>query len=418
MTSAVSPGSRDGGDARDRVVLVKGRLASVDLLRGIVMVLMVLDHTRDFLGDPRLDPTNLARSTTALFFTRWVTHFCAPIFVFLAGAAAYLARALGKVPTARGLAGYLATRGLFLVVMELTVVHWGWNFNLKYQVVVLQVIWAIGLSMLLLAALVAAGLPSPAVGAIGAVVILAHNLVDLAGPGGTPGGPDGGNWLWNVLLRPGAIPLGGAHMLVLAYPVLPWFGVMAAGFAFGEVLLGGRRGRIRLTAAVGLTLLVAFVSLRAVNVYGDPNPWKVQDTVIKTILSFLNCQKYPPSLLYLLMTMGPGLLALAAFEASEDYLVGPTGPARRAFETLGRVPLFFYLLQWPVIHILTNLAATASGQTIDWFAWSFDYPAGYGFRLPVVYAMWAAVAVILYFPSRWYAGLKSRHRDVAWLSYL
>jgi hypothetical protein len=165
-----------------------------------------------------------------------------------------------------------------------------------------------------------------------------------------------------------------------------------------------------------MTLL--FVVLRAVNIYGDPSPGKAQDTGVMTVLSFLNCQRYPPSLLYILMTLGPSLLALCTFEATEDYLARPTGPIRRAWETLGRGPLFFYLLQWPVIDLLANLASTVSRQPIDWFAWSLDFPAGHGYSLPVVYSVWALVVAILYFPSRWYAGLKRRHREVVWLSYL
>jgi uncharacterized membrane protein len=417
MASAVSPVVTPGV-ANERVVLVGGRLASVDLLRGTVMVLMILDHTRDFFGDPRLDPTAMATTTVAMFFTRWITHFCAPTFVFLAGSAAFLTRALGKVPSERALAAYLASRGLFLVVMEVTLVHWGWNFNLHYQILLLQVIWAIGLSMLLLAALVAAGISSRWIGALGMTIILGHNVLDLAGivsPGGAMGV---GGGLWSVLVRPGAINVGQGHTVVVAYPLLPWFGIMAAGFAFGEVLLRDRTARIRATAVVGIAMMVSFVVLRAINVYGDPAPWSVQETSAKTVLSFLNCQKYPPSLLFVLMTLGPGLLALSVFETTEDYLPRPTGPVRRAMETLGRVPLFFYLLQWPVIHLLANLVSMVSGESVPWFTWSFDYPSTYGYSLPFVYAMWALAVAILYLPCRWYAGLKRRHRDIVWLTYL
>jgi uncharacterized membrane protein len=417
VTAAVASVSQ-GGKLEDRVALVAGRLASVDLLRGIVMVLMVLDHTRDFFGQPQLDPTDLARVTAPLFLTRWVTHFCAPIFVFLAGAGAYLARALGKVPTSRALAAYLATRGAFLIAMEWTLVRWGWHFNFRYQAVVLQVMWVIGLSMLLLASLLWLGFSTRRIGMIGVILILCHNLFDLeilSRIGGDPRSPNG---LWVLLLRPGAIPLTSDHVLIVGYPLLPWFGVMAAGFGFGPVLLFDRGRRIRLTAITAIGMVLLFLALRAGNVYGDPRPWTAGDAVLKTVLSFINCQKYPPSLLFVLMTLGPGLLALAAFEATEDYLTRSTGPMRRVLETLGRVPLFFYVLQWPVIHILTNLASWVSGQPIDWYSWSFDYPSGYGYSLPVVYAMWVVVVAILYVPSRWYAGLKKRHRDWAWLGYL
>jgi uncharacterized membrane protein len=417
VTVSASP-AIPGGPTDERVVLVGGRLASVDLLRGIVMVLMVLDHTRDFFHDPRLDPTNLATTTVPLFLTRWVTHFCAPLFVFLAGSGAYLARALGKVPTSRGLAEYLATRGLFLVVVELTLVRWGWNFNFRYETVILTVIWVIGWSMVLLAGLVWLGLSSRWIGAIGVILILGHNLLDLEAFRGLADNPGNSSRIVAMLLRPGTLYQEGSRVVRVAYPLLPWFAVMAAGFGFGEVLVSERTRRIRLTAALGLGMILLFAALRATNLYGDPTPWTHQDTAIKTVLSFINCLKYPPSLLFLLMTLGPGLVALAAFEVSEDYLARPTGPIRRALETLGRVPLFYFVLQWPVIHMLANLASTLSNQPINWFAWSFDYPPGYGYSLPVVYAMWAVVVAILYVASRWYAGLKRRHRDVAWLSFL
>jgi uncharacterized membrane protein len=272
--------------------------------------------------------------------------------------------------------------------------------------------------MLLLAALLRLGLSTRWIGMIGVVLILCHNLFDLEVLSRIGGDPRSPNAVWVLLLRPGAIPLTSDRVLLVGYPLLPWFGVMAAGFGFGPVLLFDRRSRIRLTAITGIVMVLLFIALRAGNVYGDPRPWRAEDTVPKTVLSFVNCQKYPPSLLFLLMTLGPGLLALAAFEATEDSLIHSTGPIRRALETLGRVPLFFYVLQWPVIHILTDLAAWVSGQPIDWFSWSFDYPSGYGYSLPVVYAMWVVVVAILYVPSRWYAGLKKGHRDWAWLSYL
>jgi uncharacterized membrane protein len=382
------------------------------------MVLMVLDHTRDFFSDPALDPTELASTTMPLFLTRWVTHFCAPVFLFLAGAGAYLARALGKISTSRELAVYLATRGLFLVVMELTLVRWGWNFNFDYHFVMVQVIWVIGGSMLLLAALVSVGLSARSIGAIGLTVFLGHTLLDLKRFTVAPGSLGGWSWLWNVLLRPGAIPLGTHNEVMVAYPLLPWFGVMAAGFGFGAVLLFNRGERIRFTLTLGMALTLLFVVLRAVNVYGDPAPWKVQDSVGKTVMAFLNCEKYPPSLLYVLMTLGPGLVALSVFEATEDALARSTGPIRRALETLGRVPLFFYVLQWPVIHVLANLVSALSNRPLDWFVWPFDYPPGYGYGLPMIYAMWALVVALLYVPSRWYARYKQRHRDKVWLSYV
>ena len=235
----------------------------------------------------------------------------------------------------------------------------------------LQVIWAIGLSMVLLAILAACGVPSRWVGALGAVIVLGHNVLDLAAGAGPPGmgSPPAGIPWWLVLLRPGPVPLAEGITWFSAYPVLPWFGIMAIGYAFGEVLVRDRIARVRLTAALGLAVTLAFVGLRALAVYGDPVPFQIQETAAKNVMAFLNCQKYPPSLLYALMTLGPGLLVLAGLDASEGAIATHgrrAGVVRRALVTLGRVPLFYYLLQWPVIHILVVIVNTLAGQSVPW----------------------------------------------------
>jgi uncharacterized membrane protein len=395
------------------VATVGGRLAAVDAVRGIVMVLMVLDHTRDFYMGMRVDPTDPATSTLPLFFTRWVTHFCAPLFVFLAGASVYLMRALGKQPDRREQARFLAARGLFLVVLELTLVRLGIFFNWSFGGMLLQVIWVIGLAMVLLSILVGLGVPSRLVGVLGAGIVLGHNVLDLAAGSAAP------PW-WLILLRPGQITLAPGIAWISAYPLLPWFGIMALGYAFGEVLVRDRASRVRLTAALGLAATLAFVGLRALAVYGDPVPFKLQDTTAGNVMAFLNCLKYPPSLLYTLMTLGPGLLVLAGLDASEGAIARHgrrAGTVRRALVTLGRVPLFYYLLQWPVIRILVIAVNTLAGETIPWTGPPFDLrlPA---YDLPFVYLMWAAAVAILYVPSRWFAGLRLRRKDLAWLSYL
>jgi uncharacterized membrane protein len=426
MTCGETFGPTGGGDASGAprpaadaapLVLVGGRLAAIDFLRGIVMVLMVLDHTREFIGDPNVDPTDLAKTTVPLFLTRWVTHFCAPIFVLLAGTGAYLARAVGKEPTPRALAGFLASRGLFLVALEFTLVRWGWNLNFNYHFILVQVIWAIGLSMLILAALVAIDVPSRWIGVLGVILIIGHNLLDLSRFSVNPGDLGRWSWLWSAFVRPGAIQPAANVTLLVAYPVLPWFGIMAVGFALGEVMIQHQQPRIRITAALGLALSLLLVVLRLANTYGDPTPWKAQETAVKTVLSFINCQKYPPSLLYVLMTIGPGLLALAAFDSFEGRRARPVGRVGRVLVTLGRVPLFYYLLQWPVTHMAANLAFAFTGQSVNWFVWPIDFPAGSSFSLPVVYAIWILVVAILYFPSSWFANLKRKHRDNVWLSY-
>jgi uncharacterized membrane protein len=382
---------------------------AVDLLRGLVMVLMVLDHTRDFFGDANLVPTDLSTATPALFLTRWVTHFCAPVFAFLAGVGAYLAGARGR--SRNSLAAFLATRGLWLIVLELTVVKFGLFFNPAPKSWFLLVFWSIGGSFVILSGLVF--LPSRVVGALGVLVIATHNLADSFSF--SPGATGSLQSLAVLLFRPGLLPLPGGVTVTVGYPLLPWLGVVAAGFGFGEVvrLEPARRRLVMLITGLGLT--VAFVALRAWGVYGEPNPWASQRTPLLTTLSFLNCTKYPPSLLFLLMTLGPAIVALAVFDR-----VGSRGFVGQTLVTLGRVPLFFYLLQWYVIHTLAVLSAIARGLPIAWlFSDVFPTapPPEWPFSLPAVYAAWATVLILLYGPCRWFAGLKQRHRD-GWLSYL
>ena len=291
------------------VATVGGRLAAVDALRGIVMVLMVLDHTRDFFMDMRVDATNPATSTLPLFFTRWATHFCAPLFVFLAGASAYLMRALGKTRSRGEQARFLASRGLFLMFLELTLVRLGFTSTWSLDGMFLQVIWAIGLSMVLLATLAACGLPSRWVGALGAVIVLGHNVLDLAAGAGPPGmgSPPAGIPWWLVLLRPGPVPLAEGITWFSAYPVLPWFGIMALGYAFGEVLVRDRIARVRLTAALGLAVTLAFVvppgpgrvwRSRAVPDPGDGGQERDGVSQLPEIPAFLTLRPHDP---------GPGL---------------------------------------------------------------------------------------------------------------
>ena len=348
----------------------------------------------------------------------------APVFVFLAGASAYLSRALGKQRTAGELAGFLASRGLFLMLLELTVIRLGMQFNWSLDRMFLQVIWVIGLSMVCLALLVACRLPPVAIGVLGGLIVFGHNLLDLVGaPSGLggPAPPPSMNPLFALCLRPGALPLPFGATWFVAYPLLPWFGIMALGYAFGRVLVMERWSRVRLTAAIGVAATLAFVLLRAWGIYGDPKPFQAQDTMTKTVLAFLNCQKYPPSLLYALMTLGPGLLVLAGLDATEGEIAlhrRNASPLRQGLVTLGRVPLFYYILQWPVIHLLTIVVGELNGHRIPWTSSPFSSSSNSGYSLGFVYFMWLVVMVLLYIPCRWYAGLKLRHKEWTWLSYL
>jgi uncharacterized membrane protein len=398
---------------------IGGRLTAVDALRGLVMVLMVLDHTRDFFQDPRINPTDPATTTVPLFFTRWVTHLCAPVFVFLAGSSAYLARALGKWADPSAQARFLAGRGLFLIVLELTLVRIVMRFEWGYRDMLLEVIWAIGWSFLILAALLACRVKTLWVGCIGAAIVLGHNLLDIT-PLGTAASPLAWSWLRTLLLRPGALVVAPDVTWRSAYPIVPWFGVMALGYAFGGVLLREKRSRLRITFGLGITACLAFVALRASGIYGDPAPWTIEDTPLMSVLAFLNCRKYPPSLLYVLMTLGLALLILCSFEAVERGFKGSAGPGpvRRLLITFGRVPLFFFLLHFALVHAMAIAVNACLGNPIPWNIFGDPpLPAGYGYELGVVYAMWLTVLVILYWPCQWFSELRRRRRDLTWLSY-
>jgi uncharacterized membrane protein len=372
------------------------------------MVLMVLDHTRDYFGNTAINPTDLSQATPALFLTRWVTHFCAPVFAFLAGTGAYLAGSRGR---SRGdLAAFLASRGLWLIFLELTVVRLGLFFDPVNAPVLLTVLWSIGASFVVLAGLVY--LPSRVVGALGVLLIATHGLFGFSPDSEAPTAVQAASAL---LLRLGSLPLRGGVDVFVAYPLLPWLGVVAAGYGFGEIirLEPGRRWRVMLITGVAMT--AAFVILRAWGVYGDPSPWTTQATPLLTLLSFINCTKQPPSPLFVLMTLGPAMAALSVIDR-----VGIRTPVGRALATLGRVPLFYFLLQWYVIHGLAVLVALLRGFPVTWQFSSAVLgrpPEGWALGLPCIYAAWAVVVAILYVPCRWFAKLKARHPG-GWLSYL
>ena len=396
------------------------RLDSIDLLRGIVMVVMALDHVRDFAfaGTLQFSATDFTQTTPSIFFTRWVTHFCAPVFVFLAGTGTYLQRSRGNsVPD---LSRLLATRGAWLIVLEFTIVRFGVTFTLDpHLLAIAQVIWVIGVGMIILAGVIR--VPTAVVGAIGVSIMCLHNLLDrfpvyrYTGPGGPHATPL--QWVW-ALLHAGfaMLPVGhSGHVLIVLYAILPWFGVMAAGYAFGSVYELPPEARRRVLLQLGGASIAAFVVIRAVNGYGDPNPWTHQPMGRYTVMSFLNVSKYPPSLDYALMTLGPAILALAWFErVGHSRLAAP-------LITFGRVPMFFYLLQWFAAHGIVLAVVVALHQDPVWLFWhAFPPPkAGpdAGVRLRTTYLIWFSVIALLYPLCRWYAGVKARRRDW-WLSYL
>jgi uncharacterized membrane protein len=378
------------------------RLASIDLLRGLIIALMALDHVRD-LTTPQPPMMDFAHASPALFFTRWITHFCAPTFVLLAGIGAFLYGAHGR--TRREVSRFLLTRGLWLVFIELTVVSFAWNFCLgAHFVLVVQVIWAIGLSMICLAGLL--WLPRPAVLAVGAGMILAHNLLDGVQPPAGQASP-----LWLIAHIQGFFRIGGLRVF-LCYPLIPWIGVMAVGYAAGPVFrLTDPARRRRTLFLTGLVLTLAFFALRIPDLYGEPNPWHRQPTLSATLVDFFDVTKYPPSLQFLCMTLGPAFLLLAAFDRAKGRLTD-------AFVTIGRVPFFFYIIHLYVIHTVAVLIGLAQGFPLDRVAtFFFYYPQGFGLNLPAVYFVWAGVVLTLYPACRAFAALKHRRHDW-WLSYL
>jgi uncharacterized membrane protein len=388
---------------------VRPRIASLDLLRGIIMVLMALDHTRDFFTNVPFNPLNLGQTSIPLFLTRWITHFCAPLFVFLSGASAFLYLARGK--TTGDLSRFLITRGLWLIVLEITVIHWfGWSFSLDLRSVGGGVIWAIGWSMLVLGGLV--HLPPSIIGAFGVVLIAGHNLLDSVRP--EQFGSFG--WLWKILHAGGGFEYAPGYRFGAYYPLIPWIGVMALGFVFGPILRQESARRRQWMMRGGMLGVLAFVLLRAGNLYGDPGRWSVQKNDVFTLFSFVHCQKYPPSLLYLLMTLGPGLMLLAWLDRKTPRWLEP-------LKSFGQVPLFFYLLHLPLIHGLAVLVNHGRYGRADWlFGWPFveapvKAPDDQGFGLLIVYLATAFVVFLLYPVCRWFAELKQRRPD-AWLSYL
>lgn len=351
------------------------RIQSVDALRGLIMIVMALDHVRDFFHNAaaQFQPDDLTRTTAAIFFTRWITHFCAPVFMFTAGMGAYFWFQRGRTKTE--LSKFLATRGLWLMVLDVTVVRFAMTFGAG--ILLINVLWGLGCAMIVLALLIY--LPVRVLAVVSIAVIALHNLAD---PINLPG-----------LHQIGVFQLRGAT-IVISYTLIPWFAVMSAGFCFGELFTKHKQWM----APIGLSLTAAFVILRTINIYGDPIPWT------EGILSFLRVNKYPPSLDFLLMTLGPAILLLALFDKMRFSSINP-------LLIFGRVPLFYFLVHLYVIHLLVILIAGPSVNPL------VKAPPGYGYNLGIVYIIWIGIVAALYPLCLWYARLKQRRRDW-WLSYL
>jgi uncharacterized membrane protein len=386
------------------VAVARARIQSIDTVRGVIMVIMALDHTRDFFGFPGDSPTNLAQASAALFFTRWITNICAPVFFLLTGTGAYLAL---RKKSKQELSRFLFTRGLWLIFLEQVVMRgFGWQFNFDYHLSMLVVLWALAWAMIFLSALVY--LPTWAVASIGIVMIAGHNLLDSI---------RSANPLWSILHSPNFLVNTPQHVVFVTYPLIPWIGVTAAGYGLGQIYSWPQERRKAFLLRLGTILTAAFVVLRGINIYGDPARWSTQKSALFTTLSFLNTSKYPPSLLFLLMTLGPALVFLWAVDSGTPAWL-------RAAHTVGKVPMFYFLLHVPIIHVLAIIICYLRYGHVHWMFESpglgqfpVTPPPGWGFSLPVVYLIWIFVVIALYPLCVWFAGLKQRRKD-AWLSYL
>lgn len=387
------------------------RIQSIDILRGLVMVLMALDHTRDYFHyDASIhNPTDIETTTPFLFFTRFITHYCAPVFVFLAGTSASL---YGNNKSKSQLFKFLFTRGFWLIILEIFLNSLNWTFDITYSFVVLQVIWAIGLSMMVLSILIY--LPKKIILIIGTLLIIGHNLLDSIVM-------EGDSWesiTWYILHQSQGMPISQTRFVYFAYPVIPWIGLIALGYCFGTFYQKNFSAltRKKWLLYLGFGSILSFFVLRGINVYGNLTPWTIQDTTIKTILSFFKVTKYPPSLAYVLITIGPSLLFLYAIENIKNKITD-------ILLVFGRVPLFYYFLHLFVIHvfaILGVLVLNRNGQEL--LSNISENPisglASHGYSLFIVYLVWIGIVTLLYFPCKKYMIYKANNKQKWWLSYL
>ena len=396
----------------DNLSINKSRIQSIDLLRGLVMIIMALDHTRDFFHTEAWtdDPLNMATTTPALFFTRWITHFCAPIFVFLAGTSAWLQ---GSKKNKKELSLFLIKRGFWLIFIEIFVINFAFEFDIHFSMIALQTIWSIGISMIILGGVI--WLPFTVILCTGLVIVFGHNLLDIFEKGKTA---SPGIW-YDLLHHRGFYHLWGNHNLLILYPFLSWAGLMMLGYCFGKIIGNTDKWqRKKVLIGLGIGIILFFITLRALNVYGDPDHWSSQKNSLFSMLSFINTHKYPPSLLYMCMTIGPAMLFLALFSRAGNRL-------SKIISVYGRVPFFYYILHFYLLHFLCMILFLTRGHSFvegindhqKGFYPNFIIP-GEGYSLCIVYLFWIAVVITLYPVCKWYDKYKSNHRENKWLSYL
>lgn len=388
------------------------RIGSIDVIRGLVMVLMALDHVRDYFHINALTtnyPENFETTNIILFATRFITHFCAPVFVFLAGTSAFL---YGRNKSRPQLSKFLITRGLWLIFVEIAINNFLWWFDVSYSFINLQVIWAIGFSMIILGLIIY--LPKRIILIIGLIIVLGHNVLD----GITMQGESLKSIIWYVLHQPNGFSISPNRFVWFAYPVLPWIGVMLLGYSFGQLFNIGfpKTKRKKILLYLGFGSVILFFALRGLNIYADPVPWTVQATSEKTFISFFNVNKYPPSLCYLLITLGPTFLVLALIEDSKSKFT-------EFLTVFGRVPFFYYIIHIFVIHIAAIIGLIITGK--DWKLMILDNQTlmsgalqDYGYSLLTVYLVWVGIVLLLYPICKKYMIYKKVNKDKWWLSYL
>ena len=393
------------------VSLPKQRIASIDLLRGLIMIIMALDHVRDYFHYSafQFDPLDLTKTSAPIFFTRWITHFCAPIFMMLAGTSAFLT---GQRKSKKELSWFLFTRGLWLVFIEMVVVNFGWNFDIHFHSIFFITIWALGISMIVLAALI--HLPKQIILAVGILLVFGHNLLDNVHVLGQTAAAFG----WSLLHEFHLFKWHG-ELVVVGYPVLPWIGIMTLGYCLGNFYVASYDAAKRKKALlqIGFGAIALFILLRSGNFYGDAHHWENQKTVFFNLLSFIDTTKYPPSLLYALMTLGPALIFLALTENAKSGI-------SKIISVYGRVPMFYYIIHIYFIHLLAMICSELF-TTYDWSKWLLKEPLwftegfkGYGYPLAIVYLVWIIVVVVLYPLCKRYDKYKQAHKEKWWLSYL
>ena len=386
------------------------RITSIDLLRGFVMIIMALDHTRDFFhfNAQTGNPLDLSTTTPVLFFTRWITHFCAPVFVFLSGTSAFLQSAR---KSKKELSIFLITRGLWLILAEVTIVNLLLTFDVGFSFIALEVIWAIGISMVILGLMT--WLPFEIILAVGLLIVLGHNALDFYEKDQTT--PF--STTYDLIHRRGSHPLWGKHQLLILYPFLPWTGLMMLGYCLGKVLRNNDTAyRKRFLVIAGISTIALFIILRFINVYGDPAPWSPQPNVFYTFLSFINSSKYPPSLFFMCMTIGPSLLLMAWWDEIQNGFT-------KIVSVYGRVPFFYFLAHLFVIHLFSAVTYLMRGHS---FADGAGNPTafvkfiqpGEGVQLRYVYLIWLVIVIALYPVCKWYDRYKTNHKEKKWLSYL